>query len=67
MLKVDAEKKTNIINSEVNYYIFMRMLILNKGLINFWSFVFLLFVFIYFKHTQLTKAVPLRGMDVNVL
>ena len=43
----------------------MRMLILNKGLINFWSFVFLLFVFIYFKHTQLTKAVPLRGMAVN--
>ena len=65
MLKVDAEKKTNIINSEVNYYIFMRMLILNKGLINFWSFVFLLFVFIYFKHTQLTKAVPLLGMAVN--
>ena len=62
---MDAEKKTNIINSEVNYYIFMRMLILNKGLINFWSFVFLLFVFIYFKHTQLTKAVPLRGMAVN--
>ena len=49
MLKVDAEKKTNIINSEVNYYIFMRMLILNKGLINFWSFVFLLFVFVFFK------------------
>ena len=43
----------------------MRMLILNKGLINFWSFVFLLFVFIYFKHTQLTKAVPLLGMAVN--
>ena len=62
---MDAEKKTNIINSEVNYYIFMRMLILNKGLINFWSFVFLLFVFIYFKHTQLTKAVPLLGMAVN--